>query len=70
MTQLLNSAFEKVSQFSETEQNIFARFILDEIENEKKWEHSFANSEDLLAQMADEALEDFNNKKCEKLNNL
>ena len=34
MTQLLNSAFEKASLLNEIEQNIFARFILDEISSE------------------------------------
>ena len=38
MTKLLNSAFEEISKLPELEQNIFARFIIDEIESEKKWE--------------------------------
>ena len=45
MTQLLNSAFEQISKLPEIEQNIFARFIIDEIESEKKWEQNFANNE-------------------------
>ena len=38
MTKLLNSAFEEISKLPEIEQNIFARFIINEIESEKKWE--------------------------------
>ena len=37
MTKLLDSAFNEVSELSEIEQNIFARFILDEIHLEKQW---------------------------------
>lgn len=60
MTKLLDSAFEKISSFSESEQNAYARIILDEIELEKKWDHSFSNSENLLEDMASEALNDYN----------
>jgi UDP-N-acetyl-D-mannosaminuronic acid transferase (WecB/TagA/CpsF family) len=67
MTQLLNSAFEKVTELSELEQNVFARFILDEIENETKWNHSFANSENVLSSIANETLEEFKADKTEIL---
>jgi len=59
MTQLLNSAFEKASLLNEIEQNIFARFILDEISSEKDWNNSFAQSEDELLTMANEALYEY-----------
>ncbi len=65
MTKLLNNAFERVSSLDEIEQNIFARFILDEVESETKWNKSFASSEDILLVMADEAISDFNSKKTE-----
>ena len=67
MTKLLDSAFKKVSQLPEIEQNIFARFILDEIEQEKNWDKSFSNSEDMLYIMANEALDDYKNNKTEIL---
>ena len=67
MTKLLDSAFKEVSMLNHTEQNIFARFILDEISLEKKWDKSFSNTEDLLSDMADEALKDFNTNKTEIL---
>lgn len=63
MTKLLDNAFEKISQLPEIEQNIFAKFILEEIEYESKWMHSFANSEDLLSNMANEAIVEFDDKK-------
>ena len=65
MTELLESAFEKVSKMPEIEQNIFAKFILEELESEKKWEKAFASSENVLAKLASEALEDFENSRCE-----
>ncbi|PRM88746.1 hypothetical protein CJ671_08475 [Aliarcobacter cryaerophilus] len=67
MTKLLNSAFEEISKLPELEQNIFARFIIDEINSEKKWEKNLANSEDLLSNMANIALSDFKNNKCIEL---
>ena len=67
MTKLLNSAFEKISKLPEIEQNIFARFIINEIESEKKWEKKFSNSEDLLSNLANTALNDFKNNKCIEL---
>jgi len=68
MTKLLDSAFNEVSRLSETEQNIFARFILDEIHLEKKWDNSFSKSEDLLSSMADDALNDYSENNTEILN--
>ncbi|MDX4067366.1 hypothetical protein [Aliarcobacter skirrowii] len=63
MTKLLNSAFEEISKLPELEQNIFARFIINEIESEKEWEKQFSNSEDLLSDLANIALKDFKNNK-------
>ncbi|MEA3498101.1 MAG: hypothetical protein U9R16_03475 [Campylobacterota bacterium] len=67
MTKLLDSAFEKVSALPEIEQNIFARFILNEIEQEKNWDRSFSDSEDILSLIANEALDDYKNNKTETL---
>ncbi|MDD3025858.1 MULTISPECIES: hypothetical protein [Aliarcobacter] len=67
MTKLLNSAFEEISKLPELEQNIFARFIINEIESEKEWEKQFSNSEDLLSDLANIALKDFKNNKCIEL---
>ena len=65
MTELLESAFERASKMPEIEQNIFAKFMLEELESEKKWEKAFASSENVLAKLASEALEDFENSRCE-----
>jgi len=56
MTKLLEKAFEEASKLSELEQNALARWLIDEIIAEKKWAKAFAESEDLLENLADEAL--------------
>ena len=56
MTKLLEKAFEEASKMSELEQDALARWLIDEIMSEKKWEKAFAESEDLLEKLADEAL--------------
>jgi hypothetical protein len=61
MTKLLESAFEKISTLPDMEQNVYARFIIDEMESELAWSSAFAKSEDLLEDMANEALEEFEN---------
>jgi hypothetical protein len=56
MTQLLAKAFDEAAKLPEPEQNILANWMLAELISELRWRKAFANSEDLLAQMADEAL--------------
>ncbi|MBW1796201.1 MAG: hypothetical protein JRJ38_17575, partial [Deltaproteobacteria bacterium] len=56
MTQLLEKAFKKASKLPEMEQNVIAKWLIDELESEKKWERLFAESEDILEKLADEAL--------------
>lgn len=56
MTKLLDKAFEEASKLPELEQNALARWLMDEIISEKKWDKAFAESEDVLDKLADEAL--------------
>jgi hypothetical protein len=56
MTELLEKAFKKASKLPEIEQNIIAKWLIDEMESEKKWERLFAESEDILEMLADEAV--------------
>ncbi len=56
MTKLLDKAFEEASKLPDLEQNALARWLIDEIISEKKWEKAFAESEDILDKLADEAL--------------
>jgi hypothetical protein len=63
MTKLLEKAFKKASELTEVEQNVLAKWILDELESEANWEKTFAGSEDVLEKLADESL---NESKPEK----
>jgi hypothetical protein len=42
MTKLLESAFEKISHLSAVEQNMYAKFIIEEMESELEWSHAFS----------------------------
>lgn len=59
MTELLETAISKVKNLSDSEQNAIAAIILEELEDETKWDKSFANSQDLLASLAGEAIEEY-----------
>lgn len=58
MTQLLQKAFERAAKLPQEEQDKFARFLLAELESERRWVALFSRpeSEDLLERLADEAL--------------
>lgn len=58
MTKLLEKAFKKASELPEVEQNVLAKWVLEELESEEKWDKTFAGSEDVLEKMADEALDE------------
>ena len=68
MTKLLEKAFEEASELSEKEQNIVTKWLLEELAAERRWEKTFAESEDLLSQLADEALEEHRQGKTKPLN--
>jgi len=58
MTQLLERAFVEASKLDAAEQDTLARWILDELESERRWDQLFAESQDELAILAQEALEE------------
>jgi len=57
MTKLLEKAFKKASELPDVEQNVIGRWLLEELESERKWDRAFAESEDILARLADEVIE-------------
>jgi len=59
MTKLLENAFNEASKLPEIEQNVIGRWLLDKIKADKKWEKLFAESEDVLEQLAQEALMEY-----------
>ena len=56
MTKLLEKAFDEASRLPEVDQNALAKRVLNELQSEKIWEKSFAESEDVLEKLADEAI--------------
>ena len=56
MTKLLEEAFAEAAKLSEQEQDALAAVILEELASERRWDQAFADSADLLAQLADQAL--------------
>jgi hypothetical protein len=56
MTIMLEKAFAEASRLPDIEQNALARWLLEEIESERKWDRIFAESEDELGRLALEAL--------------
>ena len=56
MTKRLEQAVAEVSKLSRTEQDALADWLLAELESERQWEKSFADSQDVLSKLAEEAL--------------
>jgi hypothetical protein len=56
MTKTLQKVIDEVSQLPPDEQETFAAWMLIELRSEQRWNELFARSQDMLANMADEAL--------------
>ena len=68
MTRLLEKAFEKASELPEGEQDDLAAFILEELQAERRWSQAFQRSQDKLAKLAQEALDEHRSGTSEELN--
>jgi hypothetical protein len=58
MTQLLKDAFAEAEKLPREEQDAFARWLLEELASEKRWSDLFAASQNKLADLASEAIEE------------
>ena len=67
MTKLLQRAFDEASKLPDGEQDALGRILLEELASERRWEELFAGSEDLLAELADQALTEHGAGRTEKL---
>jgi len=67
MTHLLEKAFKKVSKLPEDEQNVIAKWLLDELESEKAWEKSFSESEEILDHLVKETMDAYEKGKTNQL---
>jgi hypothetical protein len=59
MVELMEKAISQLTQLPPAEQERVAQWILDELEDEKRWDLLFARSQDALAQLADKVLADY-----------
>ena len=67
MTELLEQAIAKLKTLPIDEQDAIAALILEELEEEHRWDDSFARSPDLLAKLAAEAMAEYRAGKTQEL---
>jgi hypothetical protein len=67
MTELLKSAIAKLQTLPESEQDVIASVILEEIEDEQHWDAAFARSPDVLAKLAASAMAEYDAGKTQEL---
>ena len=59
MNTRLEEAFAQAAQLPPDEQEALAALLLDEIASERLWDQAFAQSQNQIAKLADEALAEF-----------
>ena len=67
MTKRLEKAFAEASKLPEGEQDALAGWLLEELASERRWEELFSESQDRVAEMADEALDEHRKKQTRPL---
>ena len=67
MTKALKKAFEAASRLPDPDQDELAAAIFEELEADERWAAAFASSQDALARLADEALEEHRAGRTEPL---
>ncbi|AFY50472.1 hypothetical protein Nos7524_4729 [Nostoc sp. PCC 7524] len=67
MTELLEYAISRLQTLPADEQNAIAAMILEELEDEHRWDEAFARSPDLLAKLAGDAMAEFRAGKTKQL---
>ena len=56
MTESLKNAFTLVSRLSDMDQDAIAAWLIAELDSERKWDTLFRDSQDVLANLARDAL--------------
>jgi hypothetical protein len=67
MTELLEQAIARLKTLTPNNQNAIATLILEELEDDQRWDESFARSPDLLAKLAAEAMAEYHAGKTQEL---
>lgn len=68
MTQLLEQALERVHQLPSDEQDAIAALILEELEDERRWQAAFEQSQEQLGVLARQALAEHRAGRTKPLN--
>ncbi|WP_042341253.1 hypothetical protein [Calothrix sp. PCC 7507] len=68
MTERLEQAITRLKTLPTDQQDAIATLILEELEDERRWDESFARSPNLLAQLAAEAMTEYRAGKTQELN--
>jgi len=67
MTELLERAIAKLKTLSASEQNALASMILEELEDDMRWDKSFSRSPDFLAKLAATAMAEYRASQTQEL---
>lgn len=67
MTELLERAIAQLKTLPANAQDAIAAMILDELEDEVRWDATFAKSQDFLAKLAKEAMAEYSAGKTQEL---
>jgi len=67
MSKLLEEAFAQAAKLPESEQDALAAWLLAEMSSEREWDAIFRRSENVLSELADEALSEHRHKETEEL---
>jgi hypothetical protein len=59
---------EEIARLKDQEQNAIARWLLEELASERRWDETFSTSGGALKSLADEALREHRNGDTEDLN--
>lgn len=68
MTELLQQAIDHLKGLDDDRQNAIATLIMEELEDDAEWDAAFARSQDLLADLAAEAMAEYNAGQTQALN--
>ncbi len=59
MTALLEKAIQETAALPDREQDFLAALLLDNLEDVRRWDAQFAGSQDVLEELFDEAMEEY-----------
>jgi hypothetical protein len=67
MTELLERAIARLQALPESEQDAIAAMILEEIEDDRRWDESFSRSPNILAKLAASAMAEYHAGQTQEL---